>query len=101
MSPRLATVSLSFAARGLGGQGGGGCSPWVGGGFGSSFACAGRVTRPITNKETQPMTAAADFVITSFDGRRVIVLPSRQLLLCGEPLSPVHYTGRPNSDWPG
>jgi len=51
--------------------------------------------------ETQPMTAAANFVITSFDGRCVIVLPSRQLLLCGEPLSPVQYTGRPNSDLRG
>src|SRR5438132_9437423 len=97
MSPRLATVSMSIAARGLGWQGGGGCPPWVGGGFGSSFACAGRVARPITNKKTQPMTAAAGFVITSFDRRCAIVLPSRQL----EPLSLVHYTGRPNSDWRG
>src|SRR5882724_4110438 len=45
------------------------------------------------------MTAATDFVITSFDGRSVIFLPSRQLSLCGEPLSLVHYTGRSNSDW--
>src|SRR5438094_5414948 len=27
------------------------------------------------------------------------LLPSRQLSSCGEPLSLVHYTGRPNSDW--
>src|SRR6266566_1813268 len=99
MSSRLATVSMSEAARGLGWQGGGGWSPWVRRGAGSSLACAGRVARLIANKETQPMTAAADFVITSFDGRCVIVLPSRQLSLCGEPLSLVHYTGRPNSDW--
>jgi len=79
----------------LGWQGGGGWSPWVRRGAGSSLACAGRVARLIANKETQPMTAAADFVITSFDGRCVIVLPSRQL----EPLSLVHYTGLPNSDW--
>jgi hypothetical protein len=45
------------------------------------------------------MTAAADFDITSFDDRCVILLPSRQLLLYGEPLLLVHYTGRPNSDW--
>src|SRR2546426_1514470 len=99
MSPLLATVSMSSAARGLGWQGGGGCAAWVRRGAGSSFACAGRVARPIANKETQPMTAAADFVITSFDDRCVILLPSRQLLLCGEPLSLVHYTARPISDW--
>src|SRR6266699_1803869 len=101
ISSRLATVSMSEAARGLGWQGGGGWSPWVRRGAGSSLACAGRVARPIANKETQPMTAAADFVITSFDDRCVILLPSRQLLLCGEPLSSVHYTGRPISDWRG
>ena len=44
------------------------------------------------------MTAAAGFVITSFDGRCVILLPSRLLSLCGEPLSLVHYTGGPNLD---
>src|SRR5712691_1926203 len=95
MSSRLATVSMSEAARGLGWQGGSGCSAWVRRGAGSSLACAGRVARLIANKETQPMTAAADFVITSFGDRCVIFLPSRQL----EPLSLVHYTGRPNSDW--
>ena len=66
---------MSSAARGLGWQGGGGCFPWVRRGAGSSLACAGRVARPIANKETQPMTAAADFVITSFDGRGVISSP--------------------------
>jgi len=99
MSSRLATVSMSSAARGLGWQGGGGCSARVRRDVGSSFAWAGRVARPIVSKETQPMTAAADFVITSFDDRRVIFLPSRHLLLCGEPLLLVHYTGRPNPDW--
>src|SRR2546422_5918938 len=99
MSPRLATVSMSTAARGLGWQGGGGCSAWVRRDAGSSFACAGRVARPIASKEAQPMTAAAGFVITSFDGRCVMLLPSRVLSLCGEPLSLVHYTGGPNSDW--
>src|SRR5438874_7184905 len=97
MSPRLARVSMSSAARGLGWQGGGGCSAWVRRDAGLSFACAGRIARPIANKETQPMTAAAGFVITSFDRRCVIVLPSRQL----EPLSVMHYAGRPNSDWRG
>src|SRR5882724_10786203 len=100
MSSRLATVSMSRAARGLGWQGGGGCSPLVRPDAGMVLACAGRGARPtIANMETQPMTAAANFVITSFDGRCVIVLPSRQLLLCGKPLSLVHYTGRPISDW--
>src|SRR2546429_6074967 len=98
MSPLLATVSMSRAARGLGWQGGGGCSAWVRRDAGSSFACAGRVARPITSKETQPMTAAAGFVITSFDRRCVILLLSRRLSLCGERLSLVHYTDRPNSD---
>src|SRR6266566_7575657 len=87
MSSRLATVSMSRTARGLGWQGGGGCSPWVRRGAGLSFAYAGRVARPIANKETQPMTVTADFVITSFDGRCVIVLPSRQLSLWGEPIA--------------
>src|SRR3989442_10397704 len=75
MSSRLVTVSMSSAARGLGWQGGGGCSPWVRRGAGSSLACAGRVAIPIANKETHPMTAAADLVITSFDGRCVISSP--------------------------
>src|SRR5437879_9787664 len=99
MSSRLATVSMLGAACGLGWQGGGGCSAWVRRDASSSFACAGRVARPIDSKETQPMTAAAGFVITSFDGRCVMRFPSRQVSLCGEPLSLVHYTGRPNSDW--
>src|SRR5438094_320361 len=83
--------SMSRAARGLGRQGGGGCSPLVRPAAGMVLACAGRGARPtIANMETQPMTAAANFVITSFDARCVIVLPSRQLLLCGDPLSLVH-----------
>src|SRR5581483_4699918 len=99
MSSRLATLSMSRAARGLGWQGGGGCSPLIRSDAGMVLACAGRVARPtIANMEIQPMTAAADFVVISFDGRRVIVLPSKQSLSCGEPLSLVHYTGRPNSD---
>src|SRR5437899_1271526 len=106
MSPRLATVSMSCAACGLGWQGGGGCSPvvrcspLVSPDAGLLLACAGRVPRPtFASIETQAMMLTTHLVFTSPDGRCVIFPPSRQLWLCGEPRSLVHYTGRRSSDW--